>query len=63
MTSNIGAMPTSAAARHVSRPPTTPPTPAPVPMRPMTCRAVYGSKLSLITDQKPETSVAPKKPT
>ena len=37
-----------------------PPAVAPVPMRPTTLRAVCGSKRSLTSDQKPETSAPPK---
>ena len=41
-----------------SRPPETPPSEAPIPIRATTRFAVYGSKCSLIIDQKPEISTA-----
>src|SRR5438445_1607905 len=41
-------------------PPATPPTDAPKPIRPTTFFAVYGSKRSLTSDQKPERRVPPK---
>ncbi len=51
---------TRRAVTQASIPPATPPSEAPSAMSPITRRAVWGSKRSFMSDQKPETTVAPK---
>ena len=46
-------------ASQASAPPVTPPAVAPVPIEPTARRAVYGSKRSFTSDQKPDTSARP----
>ncbi len=60
MTASIAGTGTTPAALQASRPPITPPSEAPSPTRSITRRAVYGSNSSLISDQKLETTGAPK---
>jgi hypothetical protein len=60
MTASIVATGTSPETAQASMPPATPPSEAPSVMSPITRRAVCGSKRSFMSDQKPDTTVAPK---
>ena len=51
---------TSPETAQVNMPPATPPSEAPSVTSPITRRAVCGSKRSFMSDQKPDTTVAPK---